>query len=150
MVRTMKSKVCFLAVFFLLFFYARAGQAQNGQFEFLRTFLPGTYTLIGRTAEGGEPYQGRVTIALVNDSLRMIRKVQGRPTLRLSARLETATADSVPVLRVAFTENGREWEATYLIHSDLDNDARLTGYVYRRDGKTTQPGLEALFIQKKR
>jgi len=51
-------------------------------------------------------------------------------------------------LRVEFVHKGRKYGGTYLIGSDLDNYARLTGYLYLKKGKTTKPGLEALFIER--
>ena len=40
----------------------------------------------------------------------------------------------------------RHYEATYFFNSDLDNYARLLGYLYVIQGGTKEPGLEALFI----
>jgi hypothetical protein len=64
-------------------------------------------------------------------------------------RVETATPDKIKVLKVHFRSGDRDYEATYLIGSDLDNHGRLTGYVYLKGGKTRTPGLEALFIEPK-
>jgi hypothetical protein len=55
--------------------------------------------------------------------------------------------DEANVLRVRFTRNGQEYEATYILQSDLDNYARLSGYVYQPGKHTSDPGLEALFIE---
>ncbi len=60
-------------------------------------------------------------------------------------KIDVVTADKIKVLRVTFTENKKEYEATYLIDSDLDNYGRLTGYIYLKAGGTKSPGLEALF-----
>ena len=49
------------------------------------------------------------------------------------------------MLKVTFTESGKLYEATYLIHSDLDNYGRLTGYTYLQNQTTKKAGLEALF-----
>jgi hypothetical protein len=49
---------------------------------------------------------------------------------------------------VTFSHRNRDYEATYLIHADLDNYARLTGYLFQASGKTVKPGLEALFIDR--
>ncbi len=64
-------------------------------------------------------------------------------------KIETVTSDKTKVLRVRFRSQGKDYEATYLIGSDLDNYGRLTGYVYFKDGETKTPGLEALFIEPK-
>ena len=66
----------------------------------------------------------------------------------LHGRIIRATADKIKVLRVEFVHKGRKYGGTYLIGSDLDNYARLTGYLYLKKGKTTKPGLEALFIER--
>ena len=39
----------------------------------------------------------------------------------------------------------QEYEITYLWRSDLDNYARLSGYLYQPGEKTDSPGMEALF-----
>jgi hypothetical protein len=57
-----------------------------------------------------------------------------------------ATADDVPVLQATFTENDVAYAATYLLHSDLDNYRRMSGYVYSAGKETKRPGLEAFFI----
>jgi hypothetical protein len=60
--------------------------------------------------------------------------------------LDTKAAESgCPVLRICFSVGAEPYEATYLWHSDLNNFARLTGYVYPQKGTTKFPGLEALF-----
>jgi hypothetical protein len=43
-------------------------------------------------------------------------------------------------------DESKRYEATYLINSDLDNYARLSGYLYLIQGGTKVAGLEALFI----
>jgi hypothetical protein len=62
-------------------------------------------------------------------------------------KIETVTSDKIKVLRVRFRSEEKDYEATYLIGSDLDNYGRLTGHVYFKDGETRTPGLEALFIE---
>jgi hypothetical protein len=61
-------------------------------------------------------------------------------------KIEAATADKIKVLRIRFIDENKNYEATYLINSDLDNYARLSGFLYLIQGETKVPGLEALFI----
>lgn len=108
-------------------------------------FFRGNYLLIGRKPDGGAAYVGRVSLREEEGGgLAVTRRIGGR-AVRGSARFETATADRIPVLRMRFVFDGRRCEGTYLWQTDLDNYSRLTGYVYRLDGKTRSPGLEALF-----
>lgn len=124
-------------------------QAQENENDFLFTFLPGFYQVIGRLPDSNVLYDGNVEIERTGDSLKVVRKIAGKETSAVG-RIETATADKVKVLRVRFTENDKRYEITYLIHSDLDNYARMTGYVYLKNGSTQKPGIEALFIDPER
>jgi hypothetical protein len=54
-----------------------------------------------------------------------------------------AGADYIPVLRMHFHFDGKEYDTTYRWQSDPDNYPRFTGYVYLAGTKS--PGLEALF-----
>ena len=86
-------------------------------------------------------------VALIGngDHLRMLRSIDGEEIEGIG-RIATATADKIKVLKVHFSQRGRRYEATYIIDSDLDNYARLTGHLYFEAVKTKRPGLEALFI----
>jgi len=118
--------------------------AQSNE-TFLHTFVQGTYAVIGKEADTGEPYAGRITITADGERLRMTRNICGE-TVSGRGGLGKA-ADDTDVLRMQFSRDGKTFEGTYLIGSDLDNYARLTGYVYRVDeGKTVRVGLEALFF----
>jgi hypothetical protein len=65
------------------------------------------------------------------------------PRTRGTGSIDLATADRIKVLRVRY-QGGLE--GNYLFGSDLDNYARITGYIYRVGQRTTRnPGLEALF-----
>jgi hypothetical protein len=50
------------------------------------------------------------------------------------------------VLRVRFVRAGQEYEIPYLWRSDLDNYARLSGYLDQPGKQTDSPGMEALFV----
>ncbi|MBW2094575.1 MAG: hypothetical protein JRI80_06770 [Deltaproteobacteria bacterium] len=120
-------------------------QGRGGEVDFLYGFLQGQYSLVGESPESKKTYAGKVILRKSAEGLEVIRKIKGKE-IRGTGKIETATADRIKVLRVRFVEGGKNYEATYLIHSDLDNYARLTGYLYLKEGGTTKPGLEALFI----
>jgi len=113
--------------------------------EFLYDFLEGSYQVIGRWPDSQETYSGKVTLSREGNHFKVTRIINGKRIVGTGS-IETATADKVKVLRVRFVHGATKYEATYIIGSDLDNYARLTGYVYIKGGKTKQPGLEALFI----
>ncbi len=112
-------------------------------------FLAGSYTVIGKKIESGETYLGKVRLIYrENDGfLEMIRIIGGR-TVRGKARIEPVLAGESRVLRLYFTDGGLEYEGTFLWRGDLDNYARLSGYLYFKDSATDDPGLEAMFIDR--
>jgi len=110
-------------------------------------FLVGTYEVIGRYPDAEQLYSGTVEISLSDtdaESVSVARTIDGVST-HGEGKMTTATGDAIAVLRVVFQEADRTMEATYLINSDLDNYARLTGYVYVQSGGTQLPGIESLF-----
>ncbi len=90
-------------------------------------------------------YTGKVVLKKSGDYLEVIRTIKNK-VIKGTGKIETATADKIKVLRIRFIDENRSYEGTYLIDSDLDNYARLTGYLYLKEGGTKVPGLEALFI----
>jgi len=113
--------------------------------EFLRGFLAGEYDLIGRKPDSATTYTGRVTIRDEGGTLQVIRIIDGK-TAHGTMQIDTAAgADRIPVLRMRFSMDGHEFEATYIWQSDLDNYPRLTGYIYLPKNQTKSVGLEALF-----
>ena len=123
-------------------------QAKDLSDEPLYDFLSGSYQVIGRLADSDQLYSGKVEFKLSGNQLEVVRLIGGH-RVRGIGRIETATPDKIKVLRVHFRSKDKDYEATYLIGSDLDNHGRLTGYVYFKDGETRTPGLEALFIEHK-
>ena len=91
-------------------------------------------------------YSGKVEFKLSGNQLEIVRLIGGHRA-RGIGRIETATPDKIKILRVHFRSKDKNYEATYLIGSDLDNHGRLTGHVYIKGGGTKAPGLEALFIE---
>lgn len=107
-------------------------------------FLAGTYAVIGKAPDSDRTYSGTILFEETEDALRVVRSV-GTTKIVGTGKLEKALHGEVDVLRVRFSEQGKNFEATYLIKGDLDNYARLTGYVYAAGGGTERVGLEALF-----
>ncbi len=110
-------------------------------------FLEGSYEAIGRSPDSKDLYSGTVTMALSDaepETLSVTRTI-GEVSVQGEGTFAETRSDGVSVLRVAFEEDGQNMEITYLIQSDLDNYARLTGYVYEKEGETQLPGLEVLF-----
>jgi hypothetical protein len=111
--------------------------------EFLRKYMAGEYDLIGRKADSSATYHGHVTLRDEGGVLQVTRTVEGK-TDKCAARFDTvAGSDRIPVLRMRFRFEGKEYDATYNWQSDPDNYPRLTGYLYLSGTKS--PGLEALF-----
>jgi hypothetical protein len=111
--------------------------------EFLRNYMAGEYDLIGRKADSSATYNGHVTLRDEGGVLQVTRTVEGK-TDKCTARFDTvAGSDRIPVLRMRFRFEGKEYDATYNWQSDPDNYPRLTGYLYLSGTKS--PGLEALF-----
>ena len=111
--------------------------------EFLRNYMAGEYDLIGRKPDSNATYNGRVTLRDEGGVLQVTRTVEGK-TDTCAARFDTvAGSDRIPVLRMRFRFDGKEYDATYSWQSDPDNYPRFTGYLYLSGTKS--PGLEALF-----
>ena len=108
-----------------------------------RGYMAGEYDLIGRKADSNATYNGHVTLRDEEGVLQVTRTVQGQ-TDKCAARFDTvAGTDRIPVLRMHFHFDGKEYDATYRWQSDPDNYPRFTGYLYLSGTKS--PGLEALF-----
>ena len=113
---------------------------------FLYGFLEGQYLLVGKALENDSTFLGKMVFESRGDHLEVTRIVDQK-RVKGTGRIEHAVGeDQVNVLRVRFSESGIPFEATYLWMSDLDNHARLSGYLYRRGRETRSPGMEVLFI----
>jgi hypothetical protein len=111
--------------------------------ESLRSYMAGEYDLIGRKADSTAMYNGHVTLRDDGAVLQVTRTVEGK-TDKCAARFDTvAGTDRIPVLKMRFHFDGKEYDATYRWQSDPDNYPRFTGYLYLSDTKS--PGLEAFF-----
>ena len=129
-------------VFFCSFTWAETKKNDN---DFLYNFLAGSYELIGRFPDSNMTYTGKVVLMKSGDYFKVIRTIKNK-VIKGTGKIETAATDKIKVLRIRFIDENKRYEGTYLIDSDLDNYARLTGYLYLKEGGTKQPGLEALFI----
>ena len=142
----MKAFLVILVTMVLVGFYSAFGADANAQpidEDFLRGYMAGEYDLIGRKADSTATYTGHVTIRDEGGVLQVKRSIEGKID-KCSARFETvAGTDRIPVLRMHFRFEGKEYEATYRWQSDPDNYPRFTGYIYLAGTKS--PGLEALF-----
>ena len=131
----------------LIIIFVSGVWAQDGEVDFLYSFLRGTYQVIGRWPDSNETYNGKVVIKSKGDHLQLLRSINGEEIEGIG-RIATVTFDKIKVLRVWFSQGGQRYKATYMIDSDLDNYARLTGHLYLKTGKTKRLGLEALFIDR--
>lgn len=62
------------------------------------------------------------------------------------AAIEAAVGGDARVLRIRFEQDGKSYEQTCMVGSDLDNYARISCYLYVPGRKTMNPGMEVLFI----
>ncbi len=135
-----------LIVWILLIGLVTQAYAQDDEQDFLYDFLKGNYTIVGRYPESNVAYSGTLILERTTNELKMTRIIDGKK-IRGRAWIAEVLADKIKVLKAEFHSDGRTYEITYLIDSDLDNYARLSGLVYFKSEKTRQPGLEALFIK---
>ena len=138
---------CLLLALLAIFLSAvwAQGPGNSSEEDSLYAFLGGTYHLIGRLPDSNKTYSGKVVLKKTDDALQVTRVINNKE-IKGVGKIEAATADKIKVLRIRFIDESKRYEATYLINSDLDNYARLSGYLYLMKGGTKLPGLEALFI----
>ena len=114
--------------------------------DFPAGFLIGKYHLIGRAPDVERTYYGRLTIRQGKQGLAVARVIAGETVQGSGDIVKALCCEGVELLRMRFVEEGREYEETCMVDSDLDNYARVTCLLYRRDESTDTPGFEALFI----
>ena len=129
----------------ILFLGSSVAIAEQPQDDFLSGFITGQYILVGKSPGSDNTYHGKVQIVSTDNGVEVHRIISDK-TITGSGAIEKTTADSVSVLRIRFKENEIEFEETCMIHSDLDNYARITCYLYRSGARTGNPGLEVFFI----
>ena len=134
-----------IIVFSVLLLAGSDVYADASQQQFLSEFVLGQYRLIGKGPDSDRTYSGQVEIFSESGKLRF-RRVIADSTVNGEAAVVDAAGGETNVLRMQFNKDGVAYEDTCLIQSDLDNYARISCYLYRRDGATREPGLEALFV----
>jgi hypothetical protein len=135
------------SLFIALIFLSQSVAADDTEnHKFLYKFLSGTYLVVGKDLESENTYTGQVIFDSRGDRLAVTRVINGERITGTGAIEHALGPDEANVLRVRFTRNGQNYEVTYLWQHDLDNYARLSGYVYQPGKRTVRPGLEALFI----
>ena len=83
--------------------------------EFLRNYMAGEYDLIGRKADSSATYNGHVAIRDEEGILQVTRTVEGK-TDKCAARFDTvAGTDRIPVLRMHFHFDGKEYRCHLLL-----------------------------------
>ena len=132
-----------IALSMFAFTSAFADETKEKLFE---RYLRGTYLLIGKHLDSSETYLGEVSIALSESGLSITRTISGK-VVHGTASISHATSDHTPVLRMRFSEGGKDYEETCIVANDLDNYARITCYFYVPGTRTKNPGMEALFIK---
>ena len=110
--------------------------------------IGGRYEVVGRSCESGELFAGTITIDEPRPGRFVVTRIIDGKKIIGSGRVEFATPDKIPVFRVRFVENGKEFEGTFQWRGDLDNDGRISGYVYCKGYEGKKPGLETLFAEK--
>jgi len=133
----------YLLVLLMLFLYLPLFTAGE-KMDFLQDFLPGEYVIIGKYPDSDTPYIGHIRVKNEGDSFSVVRRFDDRE-IHCQGKLEHATADKIVVFRMEWQDDQKQYLGTYMIHSDLDNYPRLTGFVYRTDVRTRWVGLEAWF-----
>ena len=144
----MKRSIIYSAALMLIFSsfgFADGPMKDKDQEDSLLSFLEGSYEVVGKCPEGKGTYWGTMTLTRKGNELQITRNIKGKKTTG-SAKVVTATADNIPVLHADFMDGNQKLQASYIISTDLDNYARLTGKVYFTGRETKSPGLEALFI----
>lgn len=136
-----------ITIMFLALFGLPVAMAAEVRKEFLSEFVLGKYLLVGKNVDSTNTYYGHVEIYSEEEGLKVRRKI-GSETVLGSAKIENAERGGVKVLRVTFESEGQLYKNTCLIHGDLDNYARISCYLYLSEGKTEQPGLEVLFVDR--
>jgi hypothetical protein len=110
--------------------------------------IAGQYEVIGRRCESDKLFTGSITIDEISPNIFVVTRVIDGKTIRGSGKVEFTTPDKIPIFRIHFVENGTDMEGTFLWRGDLDNDGRISGYVYPKGYQGKKPGLESLFAEK--
>lgn len=133
-----------LAILLFVTHASAANDRESLDGESLRGYMAGEYELIGRKPDSTATYIGHVTFRDENGVLQVARAIDGKTDKCLARFDAVAGTDRIPVLKMHFHFDGKDYDATYSWQSDPDNYPRFTGYVYLAGTKS--PGIEALFL----
>lgn len=123
-----------------------AALASDSHENFLAHFISGRYHLIGKALNSQETYYGKATLTTHKKNKLVIQKIIAGKTIVGSDAIEKTSLSNAFVLRIRFSEKNKPFEETCMISSDLDNQARITCYLYQPDVSTKNPGFEAYFV----
>ena len=109
-------------------------------------FIVGAYEIMGRLpTASGRSYSGWVRVIEENDSLQVVRCVDGQYS-ESEARLSTKTPDKIPALEMNFRMAGALFASTCAIYGDFDNLPRLMCMTTpTNEPNVSVPGIESLF-----
>jgi hypothetical protein len=137
----------FLSVFFMSvvcsFSYANS-DVHAEQVDFLKSWLPGEYLLIGKAVDSDHTYHGVVNISTTDGRLEVSRHIEGST---VSTIAEIVQQHESLLIQIEYSAAGKNFVERCHISSVGDNYPRLTCYVRKATAETTRPGLEALFYQ---
>lgn len=140
----MNRKRSCIVIFVCILFLCAVPAAFGVKDEELSGFLTATYGLIGKKPGSGETYSGAVAIEPHGGAIEVIRCI-GSSRITGKGSIVPITSDKIPNLKVQWRDGKDDYEALYMIHSDADNYARLSGpYVRLRD--KTKFGWELLYV----
>ena len=108
-------------------------------------YLSASYILIGKKLDSDDTFLGRMVLAQNGSRLEGYREIEGVRVAVSGTIKHPRCCESTHVLRLRFAEGDHQLEGTYLWRGDLDNYARISGYVYERGTSTMWPGMEVLF-----
>ena len=120
--------------------------AENRDDSQIYGFLAGTYITIGKEMDSQKMYCGKTVFKATDDHLVVTRYINGKIISGIGKIKRSRCCDNAYFLEIKLHYNQKKIEIVYLWRSDLDNYARLSGYVYEPGKWTNTPGLEALFI----
>jgi len=118
--------------------------SQETEDDFLKDFLVGEYTIIGKKNESSETYLGSMKIENIKGKFKVTRQI-GDKKIICTAAIKEVLSGEIKVFVIYYTQNKTNYEISYMIDTDFDNYPRLSGYLYRKDVFSDNPGLEAAF-----
>ena len=121
-----------------------ASKAPKEEKSFATVFVQANYVAVGRYPNSDSTYSAKITISEKDNKLVVTRTVNGKKVSGKADVVKSLGGDT-EVLKISWVENKKSFLGTFLIDGDLDNYARLTGYIYNADNSTKKVGLEAWF-----